>query len=213
MPKGVSASASRQIVEELSKSSAYLILLGPEVSKRPWTQAWISYEDGVFTAFANNVHQTPYKSPTMFLVEDISQCSDAALPFFETALLLDFSDVESWPAAKTVLKLINPTIPLNHGLLVESNSLRLQNLAILRFQCPNTKCNSSYDIHIWMGRRVKRRLGIPNPPRSFSMKCSVCRSSVNIRLKKSQSGPPCWNTVPKLPRSNSLPLTHIARLV
>lgn len=213
MPTDVSAQASRQIVKELIKSSAFLALLGPEVSKRPWTQAWMAFEDGVFTTLRDQRSSAVYTIPAIFLIEDISQSSDAAMPFLEVALLLDFSDIESWPAVKTVLSLLNPAILLNRELLGAINRLRLENLIVLKFQCPCPKCKSNYEILIWIGPRARRKTGIPNPPRRFSIKCSVCRSLVNVQLKQSQSGPPDWNTVTHQPRSNSLPLTHISRLV
>lgn len=213
MPEGASSPASVQIIDELEKSSVYLALLGPEVSKRPWTQAWMAFEDGVFTRFRRQPSSAHNTIPSMFLIEDISQSNDAAMPFFETALLIDFADAESWPAVKTVLSLLNPVIPLNRELLVESNRLRLQNLVQVRFQCPNTKCKSSYEILIWMGPRATRRSGIPNPPRRFSIKCSACRLSVNIELRPSESGPPNFSTKTWQPRPTSLPLMHISRLV
>lgn len=217
MPISKQKQAASIILKELAKSSIYIFLLGPEVSKYTWTQAWMAFEDGVFIGLRKrrtSSYNRIYKIPSMFLIEDISQSNNAAVPFFDTAILLDFADIKSWSAIKILFGLINPFIPLNSNLLVESNNLRLQNLLNLQqFHCPNKNCNRVYNIHIWMGRRAKRRLGIPNPSRRFSVKCSTCRSSVNIELKKSPTGPPNFYTKTWQPRHTNLPLMHISRLV
>jgi len=218
MPSNVSASASGQIIAELEKSSVYLAVLGPEVSRRSWTQAWMAFECGFFLK-ARNVHvqpkQSPRQLPKMFLIEDISQSNDAAIPFFEVALLLDFADVTSWSSMKTLLRLINPAIRGDQKLWAESNNIRLRNLAILPgFRCPNPKCNHLCEVHIWIGKRVKRLQGItPDPPRTFSIKCPVCRRPANVEIIKSSSVPPDWDTKSRQPRSSRLPLPHISRLV
>lgn len=216
MPREVSAPASVQIVSELVKSSVYFSLLGPEVSKRAWTQAWMAFEGGVF-GMAHGVQSQPWQKsqrmPTMFLIEDISQSNDAAVPLCDIALLLDFADAKSWLSIRTLLSLLSPTVTLDPVLLAESNRLRLQNLFILDYRCPNPNCRSIYQIHIWMGQRAKRQLGTPDPPRSFSIKCSMCRRSANVRLVESASGPPNWDTTSRQPRPDKLPLPHISRLV
>lgn len=208
MPQGTSLPASVQIISELNKSSIYFALLGPEVSKRTWTQVWMAFEAGVFSR-TQNLQQRQ----AMFLIEDITQSNDAAIPFCQTAILLDFADAKSWSSIKTLLTLLNPTILLDRKLLRESNRLRLSNLIILDFQCPNPSCRSKYQIHVWVGQRAKRRSGIPLAPRSFSIKCSVCRDSANIQLMGSASGPPNWVAKSRRPRPYKLPLSHISRLV
>lgn len=149
----------------------------------------------------------------MFLIEDLSQSNDVAVPYLEIALLLDFADPSSWGSIETIMSLLNPSKPLDFPLLRKTNVLRLEKTAILRFQCPNPKCLHPYHVHLWMGPRFDRRIGIPNPPKRFSIKCSVCRSPVNLKLLDSPSGPPDWTTRTWLPRAGRLPLMHISRLV
>jgi hypothetical protein len=140
----------------------------------------MAFEDGVFTELREERPKDSHQIPTMFLVEDISQYNDAPLPFFETALLLDFSDDKSWPAVRTVMKSINPAIPIDSGFLKESNRLRLENLAIFRFTCPKKDCQSTYETLVWMGPTIPRRVGIPDPPRHFAMNNRPFPSSMSI---------------------------------
>jgi len=216
MPFGASASSSNQIMQGLMLSDVYLLLLGPEAAKRGWTQTWMGFECGFFAAksFATSGGSRTYPNiPSMFLVEDISQDSDSAIPFCQVSLMLDFADPRSWPSVKTLLSLVDHNQPLSRDLLEESNALRLQNLAILDFKCPNPECRGNYEIHLWMGRRARRdSSGIAVPPKRCSLKCSVCRQTANIEVLDMLPGTSKRETRSWRPRPGRLALAHISRL-
>jgi hypothetical protein len=191
------APTSWEIMRELRKSMAVMAVLGPEVSRRYWTQVWIGFEIGVFAAFQVDrelIHPLSHRIPHTFLIEDVRQSSDAPVPFMDLALLLDFSDSTSWGAVQSITELINDNIPLERVDLARANNLRLFHLIDNPdFQCADPECKAKYELLIWEGNCQRDNFGFPVLPDNFSIKCVVCRKPMKITLSRTNpESNPVW---------------------
>ena len=195
--------ASWEIMKELRQSMALMAVLGPEVSRRYWTQVWIGFEIGAFAAFQEEKElQTPlsHNIPHTILIEDVSQASDAPIPFVDLALLLDFSDPDSWASVQIVAELINDEMPFNKTVAARANNLRLFRLIDKpALVCPDTHCKGKYELLIWTGKTERDELSYPILPRSFSVKCVICRNPMLITGSEDHPGNPQDWTVSAAP--------------
>ena len=178
--------SSWEIMSELRNSIAIMVVLGPQVSNRQWTQGWIGFELGAFIAFQAEPTPDPlsggHKLASTFLIEDISQKDDAAIPYVDLALLLDFSDPDSWEVVQSIGELINPDVRLEKNVLTRANDLRLTKLIDKPVTCPDPECRSRYELIIW-----KASLALPP---IFSIKCVVCRKPMVVTGSEDQSSSP-----------------------
>jgi hypothetical protein len=192
------APASWDIIREIQQSMALMAVLGPEVAHRPWTQVWIGFEIGVFTAFqaASDLNNHPaYKIPHTFLIEDVRQTNDAPIPFVDLALLLDFSNRNSWTAVRSITELINDDIPSGRELFARANSLRLFHVVDKPdFRCSDPQCLAKYELMIWVNGCERDTWGFPILPDTFSIKCVVCRKTMNVATARTTPGnPQSWS--------------------
>ena len=89
---------AKVIADEVHESDIVLTLLGPKVSKF-WTQAWMGFEIGVSLGADVALNRTIYNgyfSKRVFVLQDIRQGIEAAVPRLDALLLFDFSSKESW---------------------------------------------------------------------------------------------------------------------
>ncbi len=195
--------ASWEIMKELRRSTAIIAVLGPEASRRQWTQVWIGFELGAFTAFqVERDFRTPpsHNIPHTFLIEDRSQRDDAPIPFVDLALLLDFRNAGSWEAVQSIAELVNDDVPLSATVLARANSIRLfQLIGRPGLVCPDPGCRSKYELLIWTGDCQRDDQGFPALPQTFTIKCVVCRKVMLITASEDHPGNPATWTIAAAP--------------
>lgn len=188
----INAPASWEIMGELLRSMALMIVLGPEVVHRSWTQVWIGFEIGAFAAFQlkrDMEHPPLYNIPHTFLVEDVRQSNNAPVPYVDLALLIDFQNPTSWAAVRSVAEMIKDDAPLERESLARANDLRLFKLFDHPdFHCVDPHCMAKYELLIWVGDCNRDSFGFPILPDAFSLRCIVCRKDLDISVSPAAPG-------------------------
>ena len=176
------AAASLDIYKKMKTCKALLVLLGPNVAQRSHTQAWVGFEVGTYFAlYANERNQKRlpgeegYPQPhRIWLLEDVRQEYDAAIPFADYVYLFDFSKEAHWAGLEAVAKVASDTMTMEHADLNKLNKLR-RGLLSYPFECPYKSCRARYELHIYTGQ-----MHTDEEPKGFIVKCSVCRKDVRL---------------------------------
>lgn len=168
---------ARVIATEVHDSDIVLVLLGPHISKF-WTQAWIGFEIGVSlgadVAYGRLDFADGYFSKKVFVLQDVRQGDDAAIPRLNALILFDFGSDDSWDTFQQAIgALTDEYLDSNEGRTshYSSSELSMQTasgeispfeafsslnafrMSIMRGNaiCENATCNGNYDV--WLMKK------------------------------------------------------------
>ena len=139
---------ARTIADEIKDSEFFLVLLSPSVSNASWTQAWIGFEIGVYIGTESRSGQATgpnYFPPNIFVIQDIRQEVDVAVPRVDVLLLFDFESGSGWTYLRDLIRfMILERSDDSYGFFSLGNELRQQALSA-KATCGNQSSNRPAD--------------------------------------------------------------------
>lgn len=171
-----------EIANLIDRSCAVFILLGKKVGELPHTQGWIGYEVGVASIKSRREKEADfYHIGSVFLVEDVTQQYNAAIPYIDYVYLFDFGNKLHWKGVEVFAELKSYFSRTREEQSVKTvftalgDEFRLKSFHC-KFLCPYSNCRTKYELWIYKGEYRDAMM----PP--ASIRCSVCRKQVNISI-------------------------------
>ena len=97
--------------ERVRESNILFVLLGEQVSRAFWTQAWIGFEIGVARGMdieSNREIWNGYFGTRVIAVQDIRQGIEVSVPRLDALLLFDFNSDETWNEFEDAVRFLTP---------------------------------------------------------------------------------------------------------
>ena len=138
------------LAERVKESEVVFVLLGENVSKAFWTQAWIGYEIGIARGTdlaSGRLSYGGYFSKRIIVVEDVKQGIKVSIPRLDALLLFDFRHNDRWEMfqyAIGTLALVFDNEFFRGANRFRSHLMQSQN----KVKCDNENCKSEYDVWI-----------------------------------------------------------------
>jgi hypothetical protein len=189
-----SAVFSDEIATEIRNSCLHLVLLGPGLSSKFWTQAWIGYEVGIrrgldlATKMLNECGE--YFACRVLVVKDVKQDVEVCVPYLHALLLLDFAERMRWQQLGDFVRFFADTLPgkpeetlsdfFATGHRVESRLLRTNG----RIKCSNSKCGSTYELWLFKDDLCKLPGAVWSGDNGIcQVKCPSCPDKIEFSLR------------------------------
>lgn len=180
------------IAAEIINSAIQFILLGPEVSNKPWTQAWIGYEIGISRGAdrgEGKLISEEYFARKLIVIEDIEQSIQVCVPYLHVLLLFDYNNQKRWQELEDLVRFFADTIPTSatSPFYKAGNRLRSKLLITKNIKCSNQNCGSApYEVWVFKEDISKLPSGIWNNDTRIAtakIKCPSCPAENNIELR------------------------------
>ena len=178
-----------RIAAEVIRSHVQFVLLGPEVSEKFWTQAWIGYEIGASRGADMDtiLQHGEYFTRKIVVVEDIPQAGRVCVPYLHVLLLFDYNNQTRWQEFENLVRFLADTTPTSLEFYKAGNRWRIRLLTTGCICCPNLNCGSApYEVWIFkddIGKITSARVAEENREVTATIKCPSCSTVINIELR------------------------------
>jgi len=180
-----------KVATEIIRSRVQFVLLGPEVSKKFWTQAWIGYEIGVSRGAdraVGKLKQEEYFAKRIVVIEDTPQAVEVCVPYLHALLLFDYSNPTRWQEFEDLVRFLADTTPTSLEFYKAGNRWRSRLLTTRsKVHCSNLNCGSApYDVWVFKedaGSFTSPSSGEDNRKAIATIKCPSCSTEISIELR------------------------------
>lgn len=180
-----------RIAAEIIRSRVQFVLLGPEVSEKFWTQAWIGYEIGVSRGIdraSGKLKQEEYFARRIVVVEDVPQAIKVCVPYLHVLLLFDYNDQTRWQEFEDLVRFLADTTPTSLEFYKAGNRWRSRLLTTGgNIHCSNPNCGSApYEVWVFkedVGKFISASWDEDNRKAIATIKCPSCSTEINIQLR------------------------------
>ena len=178
-----------KISSEVLKSRVQFVLLGPKVSNRYWTQAWIGFEIGVSRGAdigKYKIEHREYFSRRIIVVQDIKQSKKVCIPYMHVLLLLDYRNRKRWQQLEKLVIFLSDTATSTLDFFKAGNQFRWEILATTsKVNCSKSCGAAPYEVLVFKKdvRRLRCAKVDPSDKKVVAqIICPSCQTKVKIEL-------------------------------